>query len=90
MRYSRDDVNRLDRIEHVNAMETGYTYGDEGQLTCKGTTACSFDDAHRLLQRGADTFVYDGVGNWIKSICSGAQTQFIYDAAGKPKSGVWT
>ena len=66
----------------VDTVEKLYTYDDEGQLTGKGTTAHAFDNAHRLIQRGNDTFVYDGVGNRIKAIRSGVETQYIYDAAG--------
>src|SRR5690606_25271318 len=33
MRYLYDDANRLDRIEHFNAMETDYTWDNANRLT---------------------------------------------------------
>ena len=66
----------------VDTVRNRYTYDNEGQLAGKDTVDYTFDDAHRLVQRGDDSFVYDGVGNRLKAIRNGTEFQYIYDAAG--------
>lgn len=70
----------------IETLANRYAYDNEGQLTTKDDITYSFDDAHRLIQRGSDSFVYDGVGNRLKALRGAApnrvETQYIYDASG--------
>jgi RHS repeat-associated protein len=68
------------RLESSNGLTL--TYDNEGQLISKGSTAYAFDYAHRLVQVGTSTFVYDGVGNRISATRAGVTTKYIYDARG--------
>ncbi|MBK6738660.1 MAG: hypothetical protein IPG64_12490 [Haliea sp.] len=83
-RYIFDDEGQLSST--VDTVASRYTYDNEGQLTARNVVGYSFDDAHRLIQRGSDSFVYDGVGNRVNAIRGVApnrlETQYIYDASG--------
>jgi RHS repeat-associated protein len=82
--YVFDEQGQL--FSTIDTLANRYTYDDEGQLTAKNAMGYSFDEAHRLVQRGSDSFVYDGVGNRLKAIRGAApnrmETQYIYDASG--------
>ncbi|CAA0092866.1 tRNA3(Ser)-specific nuclease WapA [Halioglobus japonicus] len=71
----------------IGTVRNRFTYDNEGQLAGKDTVDYTFDDAHRLVQRGDDSFVYDGVGNRLKAIRNGRESQYIYDAAGNLLAG---
>ncbi len=66
----------------VDTVRNRYTYDSEGQLAGKDTVYYTFDDAHRLIQRGDDSFIYDGVGNRLGAIRNGMESQYVYDSAG--------
>ena len=66
----------------IDTFKNRYIYDQEGQLARKDSVVYTFDDAHRLTQRGNDSFFYDGVGNRLKAIRNGVQTQYVYDASG--------
>jgi RHS repeat-associated protein len=78
--YNYDTDGRLADI--IDTVRNRYTYDGEGQLVGKDNVDYTFDDAHRLIQRGDDSFVYDGVGNRLKAIRNGAEFQYVYDAQG--------
>ena len=66
----------------LDAVASRYSYDNEGQLVGKDAVDYTFDSVHRLVQRGSDSFVYDGVGNRLKATRDGLETQYVYDAAG--------
>jgi RHS repeat-associated protein len=78
--YAYDSENQLTAT--LDTLRNRYTYDNEGQLAGKDSVDYTFDDAHRLVQRGGDSFIYDGVGNRLKAIRNGMESQYIYDAAG--------
>jgi RHS repeat-associated protein len=83
-RYMFDDQGQLSST--IDTLANHYTYDNEGQLTTNNGVGYSFDDAHRLIHRGSDSFVYDGVGNRVKALRGAepnrVETQYIYDASG--------
>ncbi|MCB1687210.1 MAG: hypothetical protein KDI33_01915 [Halioglobus sp.] len=78
--YNYDNDGQLTGT--IDTVRNRYTYDSEGQLVGRDNVDYTFDDAHRLVQRGDDSFVYDGVGNRLKAIRSGAESQYVYDAEG--------
>ena len=66
----------------IDQLKNRYAYDQEGQLAGNNSVNYTFDHAHRLVQRGDDSFFYDGVGNRLKAVRNGVQTQYVYDASG--------
>lgn len=93
--YSYDPVGRLLSIVHArgatNLMTLRYEYDAAGGRISQRSTAAqplvtqpsgptTFDDANRLIQRGATTYTYDDNGNLTSEVGSRGTTTYAWDS----------
>jgi RHS repeat-associated protein len=82
--YETNNMN-----QHTKVGSDTYTYDDDGNMiseTGSETWSYTYDDSNNLIEAGNGTdtlsFVYDGLGNCLRTIENGVATDYVLDPVG--------